>query len=345
MKRYGVRGIVHDWFTSYLCDRKQYVSINSNKSTYKSITHGVPQGSVLGPLLFLIYINDIIKSTTFFKFILFADDSTLSACIPKASPDTVANMINTELNHLSDWLKANKISINAEKTHYIIFTYKQSPELPLIKIGEDRISETDSTKFLGITIDKHLTFKNHISLLTSKLSKSVGILNKLNKIFPTKVLHLLYQTLVLPYIRYGIEAWYGSYQNTNQKIFVIQKKAIRAVNNLDYNSHTTAFFKDMTALKLADIYNLQIATFMHKLLYDKSDPELENILVCSSNLHDYHTRNNNKLIIPRCNRNKSKFGIHYRGTKVWNSLPENIRETQNLRKFNKLLKLQLLETY
>jgi hypothetical protein len=201
------------WFKSYIGNRKQYVVLGDTQSELLDICHGVPQGSVLGPLLFLIFINDIVETTSFFKFILFADDSTLSAALPFENYILSANQINRELQKVSMWLKANKICINIKKTKYILFSYRRNAHFPCIKIGDGLIEETNSAKFLGIIIDKNLTFKEHISYIGAKISKSIGILNKVKNFLPAEALQIMYRTLIHPYLQYGIEACHGTNKN------------------------------------------------------------------------------------------------------------------------------------
>ena len=177
---YGLRGISFGWFKYYLENRKQYVSINERNSDTLLINCGVPQGSILGPLIFLIFPNDLPSSTTYFKFILFADDSTLSPVInPLINSRITARLINWELLNVYKRLISNKICINASKTKYIIFTYNKKLNLPLIKLGKHKIKETNNTKCLGVYFDENLKFAYHIKYISGKISESVGVLYRL----------------------------------------------------------------------------------------------------------------------------------------------------------------------
>ena len=246
-------GVAHDWFSSYLSDRKQYVSINGSDSEKIPLTHGVPQGSILGPLLFLVFINDFPKCNDFFKYTLFADDSTLSCSFSNRDEGFIARTVNSELVPVNQWLINNKIKINYSKTHFIVFTYRKSINIPLLKFGNFNITEAISTKFLGITIDKNLKFEQHISNTTKKISKSIGILYRLNSYMPQNILRTIYNTLILPYISYAIEAWYGAPENIRHWVFVLQKKAVRAINSLSYNSHIEEYFKNMVLYNISRI--------------------------------------------------------------------------------------------
>ena len=168
-----------NWFTSYLSGRKQYVTYNGISSGTKTINCGVPQGSILGPLLFLIYmyINDLCSAYKFTTPVLFADDTNLFSS--GTDLPAMANNINYELEQISLWLKVNKLSLNVKKTHYMVFTNKKSRTANLkISIDNQIIDEVCQTKFLGVIIDNKLTWKNHILYICGKISRGIGMLIK-----------------------------------------------------------------------------------------------------------------------------------------------------------------------
>jgi hypothetical protein len=147
LNHYGIRGVAHDWFKSYLSNRYQYVAVNGAESTKSIVTTGVPQGSVLGSLLFLIFINDFPDCSKYFRFTLFADDSTISCSFPKNKIPQISNQINSELEHVNNWLSVNKIMLNTDKTKYMIFSYREEYTLPPIQIGNSIIDSTTCSKF------------------------------------------------------------------------------------------------------------------------------------------------------------------------------------------------------
>ena len=134
--------------------------------------------------------------------------------------------------------------INADKTKYMILSYKRLLHLTNIKIGSATIEETNNIKLLRIIFDKHLTFKNYVDVIARKISKSVGILFKLSKYRPLEIIKTLYYSLINPFLLYGIEVWHGTYANITNKIFILQKNACRAIHNLPFNTHTTEYFKN-----------------------------------------------------------------------------------------------------
>ena len=190
IEHYGLRGIVLDWFKSYLCNRTQYVYYNNCKSEKLDIICGVPQGSILGPLLFILYINDIVNTSNMLQFILFADDTTILFSDKDISNKVV--IINMELKEVTNWFKTNKLSVNASKANFIIMgtTHQTSKPENSIKVILDNVelSRVNKTKFLGVLIDENLTWKDHIDAISKAMSRNVGMINKLKHFVPKRIL-------------------------------------------------------------------------------------------------------------------------------------------------------------
>ena len=169
LKLYGIRGSTHSWFKSYLSNRKQYVEYNNFKSDTKTITHGVPQGSILGPLLFIIYMNDFSRSSDLLFSILFADDT--SVFIEGTNFENISKIFNAELEKVNMWLKANKLTINTKKTHYMMFhrtRIKQNTNIKIL-INNNIVDHINNTKFLGVIIGSKLNWAAHILYIKSKI--------------------------------------------------------------------------------------------------------------------------------------------------------------------------------
>jgi hypothetical protein len=264
LEYYGIRGVVKDWFCSYLTDRALYVSIGDTSSDLMTITCGVPQGSVLGPLLFLLYINDFGNSATVLDFNLFADDSNLF--YSHKSLQCLETDLNNQLYNVNEWLCANKLSLNIEKSNFVIFHPPQKKiSYPInLKINNKILEEKTSIKYLGVIIDSHLNWKDHVHELSNKISRSVGILLKLRHFVPIKILVQLYYSIIYPFLSYGALIWGNTYISNIQPLVILQKKAIRIITFSEYRSHTSPLFKRLNLLKLIDIVYLDTSFFMYQ---------------------------------------------------------------------------------
>ena len=204
LEHYGIHGITLAWFKSYLGSRSQYVSVNVQNSIHLSVTCGVPQGFVLGPLLFLLYINDLPSSSSKLSFYLVADDTNIY--FESDSLNKLQEVVNRELKHVKKWLDANKLALNVDKTNFIIF---HSPKNTLdqtvsIKIGKEHVKQAKYVKFLGLLLDENLNWKYHLSELSNKLSRTCRIFFKIRHLLPTSILVSLYNSLFASFLHYGI---------------------------------------------------------------------------------------------------------------------------------------------
>ncbi len=329
LELYGIRGPCLDWYTSYLCTRYQLVSVTGAVSTRKIITCGVPQGSILGPLLFLIYINDITACSNIIRFVLFADDTNLFFCDKSLSE--LESIMNQELQHLSTWFQANKLSLNTSKTNYILFRNKGKviPNNLAIKINGVKINHVCNTKFLGLHIDETLTWTNHITYISSKISKNIGVIRRLSYIVPKYVLTTLYNTLVTPYLNYCNIIWASNYTSRLRPLEILQKRVIRILCNADRLAHTSSLFKQEHLLKLRDINTLQIALFMYKYHHHLLPTVFDNFFVLSSSVHDHYTRTgtNSNYYLLNVRTNIRKFSIKFSGPSVWNNIPTQLKRS------------------
>ena len=197
---------------------------------HKNVVTGVPQGSILGPLLFLIFINDLCNSTPLLEAILFADDTNLFYSYNNVKE--LFRTMNAELSHLNDWFCANKLSLNTDKTKYVLFHKAKSKDnLPLVLldlfINDIKIKRENSLKFLGVMIDENLTWKTHVELFENKISKRVGILFKASHSLNSKSLLSIYFALVHPCINYTNIAWASTNKNHLKRIIGKQRQVAR----------------------------------------------------------------------------------------------------------------------
>ena len=241
LKSYGFRGISKKWLASYLTRRKQFVSCNGIESILKEVEQEVSQGSVLGPLLFLIYINHISNALIYSKAFIFADDTSLLYS-PK-NPRKVKKHINVDLKKLLKWLKANKIFLNVKKTETILFkTTNRKLNYDLkIKLDGKRLSLSSSTKYLGVIINENLSWSKHVELLASKLRRTNGTLSNLRHFVTKDMIRSIYFALFHSHLVYSLEVW-GQNLPKNSRIEKLQKSAVRIITFSDQNSHSKPIF-------------------------------------------------------------------------------------------------------
>ena len=259
----GIRGNLYTWIKSYLTNRSQFVMYNNSKSETKFITHGVPQGSILGPLFFIVFMNDFSRASNILFSILFADDTTV--IIEGQNYNNLILTLNTELNKLDVWLQANKLTLNTDKTHYMVFHRARiKSKTGKISIRNNAIDEVKSTKFLGVIIDDKLKWTEHIQYIKNKISKSIGILIKIRPYLDKVTLRNLYFTFVYPYLIYCVEVWGNACDTHLDPIIKIQKKCVRVITFSHYLEPTESLFKDLKILAFKKLVIQRILLLMFK---------------------------------------------------------------------------------
>ena len=340
---YGIRGKALDWFRSYLSNRQQLVSFNGYNSQMRKIECGVPQGSLLGPLLFIIYMNDFHRSSNTLSFILFADDSNLFLSHP--DPHILLNTVNEELKLVTQWIHANKLSLNLAKTKYMIFS-NSIENLPGDIIFDGTPLENVSwTTFLGVEVDNKLTWKYHINSICKKISRNIGVINRLKQYFPSSTLLMLYSSLILPYLNYGILVWGNTHQSLLDKILLLQKKSLRIIFNLNMRAHTDDLFCSNRLLKVKDLYLFQLGQFMFNYKKNNLPKVFDKIFYRNERLHNYPTRHSNEYHLPLLRTLLAQNTFVFTGPRFWNNLNDVHKNASSLPSFKRNLKLFLLESY
>jgi exonuclease III len=346
LKHIGIRGIALNWFHSYLSNRKQFTSFQNSHSQSNNLECGVPQGSILGPLLFLIYINDITHNLKYSKAILFADDTNL--LINEHNFSKLIENVNQELSVIKTWFDSNKLSLNIAKTTYIIFHLPQK-KIPSsiidIKIGQTNIKQTSHAKFLGVHIDENLNWKKHITTKANQVLKTSAILARLKHSIPTDTLRTIYNALILPQISYAIIAW-GNIKNREMtRLKTLQKRAIRTITKAKYNSHTSPLFKKTKSLRLEDIYRLECTKFFIKSRNGVLPSYFSNQFITNSQIHNYNTRHLQDLHGTVIRSTIENQLINSKISGVWNNLPEISRNSITSISSVTNLKEYILSTY
>ena len=352
LRQYGIRGVVIKWFESYLKDRNQFVNFENNDSDKRNILCGVPQGSILGPLLYLIYVNDIFMACDS-TILSYADDTTMVSSHPNLKQ--LYLNANSLVDKLYTWFCANKLSLNAGKTKYIVIRPKHKKcnldhlilsinGIPLQRIGEG-CSET-STKFLGIYLDESLSWKAHISHINKKISRALFAIKQIKHVFPYEILQTLYHALIFPHIEYGIIAWGSASSSILRATSMLQKRAIRSINKSAYNSHTEPLFKSSNIMKIEDVYKYKMALFMFDFSHGRLPLSFDSMFKFTHEIQNYRvTRQSHKIYIPRCKGEFVRKLPYHTLPSAWNIWSELICSDITRNKFKHKLKSTFIDTY
>ena len=319
---YGIRGIVLNWFASYLKGRSQSVKYNDFTSDKMNITYGVPQGSILGPILFLLYINDLPKIFSYLITTLFADDATFL---------NVGNEIiqliyktNRDLHEFYTWTRANRLTVNLDKTIYLLITNKKVERIPPIFFNIDIIKRVNKHKLLRVILDDQLSFKEHIQEVYKKVSKSIAIIHNLRDCMPEHVLKTLYHAHIEPHLTYCINIWGNTFTTYIQKLHILQKRAIRIIMKKPFLEHTPPLFRMANILTIYDLIKVNLAKYVYNNRNNNTFQRLQ---------HHHQTRRQDEFLIPIHSLDIYKRSLAYCAPKVWHSVTKDIQNKKSLKSF------------
>ena len=342
LSHYGIRGHAHKFFKSYLTDRKQFTTVNNKNSSMKNICCGVPQGSVLGPVLFLLYINDLSLAIRHGTTRLFADDTSIFT-YDKKIDELILKSVEV-YKSLFKWCISNRLTINFSKTGFMLFHAKNKPVPPdfnEIEVDDIIISRTTVTKYLGLYVDEKLSWNYHVTQLCKKLTQYFGIFKKVKDKVTPKIVRQLYFAFIYSRINYGIQV-YGSCADTLlNKIQTIQNKLLKFFLNLDILHSTNTLHANLEILKVKDIYEVNIIAFVKKCISKE----------CPKIFHNYYVPNqrhqawNPKLIVPSSRIDMYEVSTKIQGAILWNKLNKTLKDKVHLKCFKKILTKYYVNRY
>ena len=312
----------------------QYVRIGNCFSDKRLISMGVPQGSILGPLFFLLYVNDFPNLSELFHPTLFADDTNIT--ISDSSPATLTIKCNDILNKIFDWTVSNRLTLNYDKTYYMTIINQTSSALtnPIFLNGHT-LNDEITGKFLGIVMDNKLKFNHHINHICNKISKTIGIIHRLKYLLPKHCLFSLFYSFIHPYVTYCNLIWGGTYNCHLHSLNILHKRAIRLINNQPFLAHTASLYHSSNILNLHDTHRYFLSIYMYKN---------RNSLTYNRN-HHYNTRLRQNLLPSFRRLTSTQHSLSYTAPTVWNNLPDEVKNSETLPIFKHRAKKYFISLY
>ena len=247
------------------------------------------------------------------------------------------------------WLLCNKLSLNVLKTKYVVFqNFQNKSEIynnVSLFVNEKEIEKSSVVTYLGVLLDEHLTWDNHINYISSKISRNIGILYRIKYFVPLRILFMMYNAFILPHIMYCIIIWANQFPSKLEKIYRLQKKALRICSNSDYYAPSKPIFNHFQTLNIFDINNLKICTIMQQYLLNSLPEYLMQMFSLNFHIHDYNTRSNQLFHQSKVTSHALLKSIRFVGPTTWNSLPPSLRNIQFVNSFKNKYKHLLLSQY
>jgi hypothetical protein len=341
LKCYGIRGNEIEWFLSYLSGRKQKVKVNNNISEALPVDIGVPQGSVLGPFLFLLFANDLSNFVMDGCVNCFADDTVIY--VTGRTISEVTTKLQGIINDVRQWYLGNRLKVNPTKSEVMyIGTPQRLKHLnsnSVLKYGNDVLSVTNNIRYLGLILDSNLTWCQHISSIIRSVAPKIALMRRLSSVVPQSLSSKIFTTYLRPCLEYGITVWGGCSEEGMNKVQKFQNLAARIVKkNYDYINHRGLdIVESLGWHTIRQRRDYHLSFLMYKCVHGQAPDYLRDNVLLLSEMNDIPTRNTHslKVYVPKPNIEKYKESFHYMGSKIWNSLSINIQEAPSKAVFKK----------
>ena len=322
-----------EWFKSYLSDREQVTSFQNKKSHPQIIKMGVPQGSILGPLLFSIYVNDLPKCTLNGTIDMYADDTTLS--VSGSDVHEVEQKLTSALDDVMNWISRNRLVLNTEKTCVMTIgsraNIRQAQSFN-VNIRGTVLKRVQVTKCLGVLIDEELNWSKHVDKITKTLQRNISVIKRAKTYLPQRSLSLLYNCLVLPHFDYCSTVWSNRYQFQTNKLKKVQKRAARIITNKPFETPSIELFQSLNWMPLENRFEFNRVTTIFKCLHNLTPNYLCECLKYPSEVHDHFTRktNNGELYMPKFITDCYKYSPIVSAIRSWNNQDTVTREARTI---------------
>ena len=335
---YGIVDRTRDWFESYLTNRTQFCTLNGNKSKQRKVTCGIPQGSCLGPLLFIIYLNDFENSLQYSRASIYADDTNVTI-----ASDDIQRMIDNasqEMLNLSEWMRINKLSPNPQKTEFMIIGHPlkaKHPSLPKsLVLNNHNIKRVTQTKSLGLIVDENPSWEAQFNRAMDKINSGIWVLKRLKNILTQSQLSIVYYALVESQLRYGDVVW-GSLSRTKLAALQrLQTRALKIIRNVKIKDTWSC-----PGMNVENIICFDMNVMTYKIIKKLCPNSFLEKYKPRSSFSSYNTRNSQNLQIPKHRTERYKKSFHYSALKEWNNTPRDIRELPTVNTFKRQLKVYM----
>lgn len=339
LKYYGILDKQHEWFASYLHERSQVVVCNNALSDSANISIGVPQGSVLGPILFILFSNDLPNNVHSGSCNMFADDTILY--VNGNSMTEIEHKLQTCVNEAFKWFNSNKLLLNATKSNSMIitpFARKQEQLTNSITIEHNVIENIDNALYLGLLIDDKLTWSNQINRICKSLGMKIANLKRAKKFGNKEILKYIYQYTIQPVIDYGITIWSDTTSTNIQKIQRLQNYCARIITNkFDFKkTRGLDLVRELKWMNIKQRIDYFLCLTMFKCLHDKAPNYMQNEVCFISNIHNRcREKRSYDIYLPPYTSNIKEKSVYVRGAKSWNKLPYEIKKIRNIDTFKR----------
>jgi len=327
------------WFQSYLTGRIQHTCINSVLSSAINVTCGVPQGSILGPLLFIIYVNDLPNCMQLCKIALYADDTIIY--FAARNVQAIEQAIQSDSARLSQWFAANKLSLNPTKCKTMLVGSSRANDINTeldITLAGTTLDQVDKFKYLGVIIDNMLKWHDHCDHLNKKLAQIIGVMKYLKHYLDREALLTSYKALFLPHIQYCSTVWDQGGKGSLDKLQKLQTRAGRVIMGYDRHTSTSNVLRSLGWVQIVDVHKRSKATLVFKALNGMTPPHLTALFSQLSEIHTHNTRLRSQggLLLPKAKSEYRKKAFSYSGAVLWNSLSSQLRSARTLSQFKRL---------
>ena len=338
---YGIKGTALEWFSSYLNNRTQTCQVNCYKSSERFLQCGVPQGTILGPLLFLLYINDLPNCLHYSQPRMYADDTSIT--FASNNVDEIDECINSDLEEIRLWLAANKLTLNLTKTEFLLIGSRQRlsnlPESLAVRINQSCVEQVSTAKSLGVYIDQNLNWETHIRETSKKIASGISAIKRIRKFVPREILLTIYNSLIQPHFDYCSVVWGCCSKGLSQKLQKLQNRAARIITFSNYDSNVDELLRNLNWKKLDHQRAVNKAIMMYNTVNNQTPDYISSRFFPRNERLTYNLRNVDcklSVLQPRTNYGKRSFS--YSGAVLWNGLPNEIKQSTSLNDFKTKLR-------